>query len=361
MSPNKKLRVIQYASGGVGKQSIKALADHPELQLVALLVHNKDKVGRDAGELAGIAPLGVRATDDVDAIVALPADCVLFVALWPDVDLICRFLESGKNVVTTSGLLYPKFFGPALVDKLEAACRKGGTSVHGTGINPGFSGEVLPLTMSVLSRRIERITIREFADYATYDSPELNHTMLGFGRTVADVQSNQCPNLDVMMQFFHQSIAMVADGLEVQLDRIEQTTEYGITELGTRIASGPIPPGTIGGIKIRFAGIVGGEARIVILLTWLATYDNGPGWPTPADKGDHTHWSVTIEGEPSLRCVFEQASSFRNKTTSSDHTEPAMICTAMHAVNAIHYVCAAPPGIRTFLDLPLMAGRFSVR
>lgn len=357
----KKLRVIQYASGGVGRQAIKALADHPELELVALLVHSKDKVGRDAGELAGIAPIGLAATDDIERIVAMEADCVLFVALWPDVDLICRFLESGKNVVTTSGLLYPKFFGQELVDKLEAACRKGGTSVHGTGINPGFSGEVLPLTMSVLSRRIEQITIREFADYATYDSPELNHAMLGFGRPLADVQANKHPNLDVMMQFFHQSIAMVADGLQVQLDRIEQTTEYGITERGTQIASGPIPPGTIGGIKIRFAGIVAGEPRIVILLTWLATYDNGPGWPTPEDRGDHTHWSVTIEGEPSLRCVFEQAASFRNKSSSSDHTEPAMICTAMHAVNAIHYVCAAEPGIKTFLDLPLLAGRHTVR
>jgi hypothetical protein len=356
-----KIRVIQYATGGVGKQSIKALADHPQLQLVGLLVHNKDKIGKDAGELAGIEPLGIKATDNIEAMLKLDADCVLFVALWPDVDLICRFLESGKNVVTTSGLLYPKFFGPELVDKLEAACKKGGTSVHGTGINPGFSGEVLPLTMSVLSRSIEQITIREFADYATYNSPELNHAMLGFGRTLADVQANKHPNLDVMMQFFHQSIAMVADGLNVKLDRIEQDNEYGITERGTTIASGKIPPGTIGGIKIRFAGIVNNEPRIVILLTWLATYDNGPGWPTLAEKGNHTHWSVTIEGEPSLRCVFEQASSFKNKNSSSDHTEPAMICTAMHAVNAIAYVCAATPGIKTFLDLPLMAGRFAIR
>jgi hypothetical protein len=257
--------------------------------------------------------------------------------------------------------LYPKFFGPELVDKLEAACKKGGTSVHGTGINPGFSGEVLPLTMSVLNRSIEQITIREFADYATYNSPELNHAMLGFGRTLADVQANKHPNLDLMMQFFHQSIAMVADGLNLKLDRIDQHNEYGITERGTTIASGPIPPGTIGGIKIRFSGIVDNQPRIVILLTWLATYDNGPGWPTLAEKGDHTHWSVTIEGEPSLRCVFEQASSFKGKSTSSDHTEPAMICTAMHAVNAISYVCAASPGIKTFLDLPLMAGRFTIR
>jgi hypothetical protein len=286
----KKIRVIQYATGGVGKQSIKAFVDHPQLELVALLVHSKDKVGQDAGTLAGIAPLGIKASADIEKAVAMDADCVLFVALWPDVDLICRFLESGKNVVTTSGLLYPKFFGPALVDKLEAACKKGGTSVHGTGINPGFSGEVLPLTMSALNRRIDQITIREFADYATYNSPELNHAMLGFGRKLNDVLANKHPNLDVMMQFFHQSIAMVADGLNVKLDRIEQHNEYGITERGTTIASGPIPPGTIGGIKIRFSGIVNDESRIVILLTWLATYDNGPGWPTLAEKGDHTHW-----------------------------------------------------------------------
>ena len=357
----KKLRVIQYASGGVGVQALKAFAGHPQLELVALLVHSKDKVGKDAGELAGIAPLGVKATDDLEAAMKMPADCVLFVALWPDVDLICRFLESGKNVVTTSGLLYPKFFGPELVNKLEAACKKGGTSVHGTGVNPGFSGEVLPLTMSVLNRRIEHILIEEFADYATYNSPELNHALLGFGRPLAQVKANKHPNLDLMLQFFHQSIAMVADGLGVKLDRIDQVEEYGITEKGSRIASGPIPAGTIGGIKIRFSGIVNGKPMIEIQLTWLATYDNGPGWPKTTDVGDHTHWRVTIEGEPSLRCKFEQATSFKASTAHSHTTEPAMICTAMHAVNAISYVCAAEPGIKTFIDLPLMAGRYTMR
>lgn len=357
----KKIRVIQYATGGVGQQSIKAFVDHPQLELVGLVVHSKDKVGKDAGELAGIASMGIKATDDIEAMLAMPADCVLFVALWPDVDLICRILESGKNVVTTSGLLYPKFFGPELVNKLEAACKKGGTSVHGTGINPGFSGEVLPLTMSVLNRRIEHIMVREFADYATYNSPELNHALLGFGRKLDDVQANKHPNFDLAMQFFHQSIAMVADGIGAKLDRIEQTVEYGITKSGTTIASGAIPPGTIGGIKVLFSGIVGGKPMIEILLTWLATYDNGPGWPTPADKGDHTHWSVTIEGEPSLRCKFEQASSFKESAPTQAHTEPAMICTAMHAVNAIPYICAADPGIKTFIDLPLMAGRHTMR
>jgi hypothetical protein len=215
--------------------------------------------------------------------------------------------------------------------------------------------------MSVLNRRIDHIVIREFADYATYNSPDLNHAMLGFGRPLDEVRANKHPNLDLMMQFFHQSIAMVADGIGAPLDRIEQTMEYGITERGTTIASGPIPPGTIGGIKVRFSGIVRGKPMIEILLTWLATYDNGPGWPTAADRGDHTHWSVTIEGEPSLRCKFEQAATFDENAPAQGHTEPAMICTAMHAINAIPYVCAAAPGIKTFIDLPLMAGRFAMR
>lgn len=357
----KKYRVIQYATGGVGKQSLIALADHPQLQLVGLLVHSKDKVGQDAGTLAGIAPIGVKATDDIDAILAMDADCVSYNALWPDVDLICRMLESGKNVVTTSGLLYPKFFGQALVDRLEAACRKGGTSVHGTGINPGFSGEVLPLTMSVLSRRIDSIEVREFADFRTYNSPELNHAMLKFGCTLDEARSNKHPQFDLMMQFFHQSIHMVADGLGVTLDRIEQTEEHGLTQGGTVIESGAIPPGTIGGIKTRFAGIVGGRPMINIQLVWVATYDMGAGWPGPDDASNDTQWSVTIEGDPSLRCVFEQAASFKPDAPPAAHTEPAMICTAMHAINAIPYVCEAAPGIRTPLDLPLLCGRHAMR
>lgn len=356
----KKYRVIHYATGGAGKQAIRGIAAHPQLELVGLLVHDKAKVGRDAGELAGIGALGVAATDDVDAILTMDADCVSYMALWNDVDLVCRMLASGKNVVSTAGLLYPKFFGQELVDRLEAACREGGTSVHGTGINPGFSGEVLPLTMSVLSRRIEHIFVQEFADFRTYDSPEVNHAMLGFGRRIEDMRANKHPNFDPAMQFFHQSIAMVADGLGVALERIEQTETYGITPRGATIVSGEVPPGTIGGIKTRFSGIVGGRALMVIELTWVATYDMGEGWPGPDDASNDTQWSVTIEGEPSLRCTFEQASTFAEGAAQA-HTEPAMVCTAMHAVNAIPYVCDAAPGIRTFLDLPLMAGRYALR
>jgi hypothetical protein len=281
-------------------------------------------------------------------------------ALWPDIDLICRFLEAGKNVVTTSGLLYPKFFGPELVARLEAACRKGGTSVHGTGINPGFSGEVLPLTLSVLNRRIEQIYVREYADFHTYNSPELNHDMLGFGRTIEDVKANKHPNYDEMRRFFYQSIQMVADGLEAKLDRIDEVEEYGITPNGAVIESGPVPAGTIGGLRSRMSGIVGGKPKIVIELTWLATRDLGPEWMPPKGANNHTQWSVTIEGEPSLRCTFEQADSFAGHS-KREHTEPAMICTTMHAINAIPYVCEATPGIKTFLNLPLMAGRHSLR
>lgn len=357
----KRYRVIQYATGGVGSRSLQAILDHPQLELVGLLVHSADKAGRDAGELLGRAPVGVKATQDLEAILALDADCVLFAALWPDVDTLCRMLESGKNVVATSGWLYPKFFGPELVARLEAACAKGGVSVHGTGINPGFSGEVLPLTMSALSRRIDSILIEEFADFMTYNSPELNHDMIGFGRMEADVRAHRHPNFDVMMQFFHQSIAMVADGLSVTLDRIEQTEEYVAAPADHRIQSGPIPKGSIAGVKTRFAGIVAGQPCIVIELKWIACYDLGPGWPTSADANRHTQWTVTIEGEPSLRCVFEQASSFDKPGAGQSHTDPAMWATAMHAVNAIVPVCEAKPGIRTFLDLPIITGRYALR
>jgi len=297
---HKRYRVLQYATGGVGKHAIAGIVAHPELELAGLLVHHQDKAGRDAGDLAGISPVGIKATGSVEAALAMDVDCVSYMALWPDVDLICRFLESGKNVVTTSGLLYPKFFGQEMVDRLEASCSKGRSSVHGTGVNPGFSGEVLPLTMSLLSRRIENITVREFADFRTYNSPELNHLMLGFGRPLEEVRATKHPNFDLMMRFFHQSIHMVADGLGVPLERIEQTEVYGVTPGGAIIESGPIPPGTIGGIKTRFAGIVGGRPLIEILLTWVATYDMGEGWPQPQDASNDTQWSVLllIENSP---------------------------------------------------------------
>jgi 2,4-diaminopentanoate dehydrogenase len=181
-------RVIQWATGTTGSHAVRAIATHPELELVGALVYSEDKAGRDVGELVGIGPIGVTATTDQGEILARDADCVVHMGQLaldsrPHLDDICRILASGKNVVTTvlTDLIYPVVMGPEVVERLEAACKAGGVSFHGTGIAPGWASEVLPLVLSGLWKRVERVTVREILDYATYPSRVTIFDLMGFG------------------------------------------------------------------------------------------------------------------------------------------------------------------------------------
>src|SRR5206468_2893088 len=158
-------RVIQWATGNIGRRALAASLAHPDLEVVGVRVFSPDKVGTDAGELAGVDAVGVAATDDVDALVALDADCVLHMPSRLDLDELCRLLASGKNVVSTcSELLHARRALPAeTVERLEMACGDGGTSLFATGSSPGFISEVLPIALLLLERSVDRVLIEEFA------------------------------------------------------------------------------------------------------------------------------------------------------------------------------------------------------
>jgi hypothetical protein len=360
----KKYRVIQVATGTTGKYAIQAMADHPELELVGLLVYHKEKVGKDAGELAGISKLGVTATDSLQEILDIKADAVNFNWMWPDLDMVCPLLESGKHVALTSGLLYPKYLGPQVVERLENSCRKGRTCVHGGGISPGYVQTIAPISLTNLARRVDKITIEEFVDFHDVpESPELLHNMLGLGRTLEDVRTNKHPYFDEMMpDFFNQSVALTADAIKLDLDRIEADIQHVVSPGGGEIATGKIPPGTIGGVRSTFTGFAGGREKIVVQLNWSCTYDLGPGWFAEEDLSNSTQWRITLEGDPSMRLSFEQADSFAggaNERKSCDHS---FIITVMNVLHAIPYLCEEKePGIKHHFNLPLMAGRYTAR
>jgi hypothetical protein len=360
-----KYRVIQYATGTTGKIAIRAMADHPELELVGLLVHSKDKIGKDAGELAGIAPLGIVATDSLDEILRIEADAVSFMGLWPDLDLVCPMLESGKHVVLTPGLIYPKYLGAEVVARLEASCRKGRSCVFGGGISPGYVQTVAPITLTNLARRVDKMTIEEFVDFHDVgESAELLGAMLGLGRTLEDVRGNKHPYFDEMMpNFFNQTVALTADAVKLELDRIEADIQHVVSPGGGEIAALKIPPGTIGGVRSTFTGYTGGKARIVVQLNWACTADLGEGWFAGSDLSNSTQWRVTIEGDPSMRLTFEQADSFTGSGTNPrKSTEHSFIITEMNVLHAIPYLAQeTEPGIKHNGNLPLMAGRYTMR
>ncbi|WP_193044162.1 hypothetical protein [Mycolicibacterium baixiangningiae] len=208
--PEQKHRIIQWMTGRVGRIGIRHFLDNPAFELVGVLVHSPDKVGRDAGEIAGIAPTGVVATDDIDDILSLDADCVFYTPwLFADVEMICRILRTGKNVVTTAGYFHPDADNRADGAKIETACREGGSSFHGGGIHPGYAGDVLPLTLARVMNRIDTIHVYEIVNVLT-DAPLEDHLdLFGFGRDKDDFLGNPTM-LGLGLPFFaHLDIGLV--------------------------------------------------------------------------------------------------------------------------------------------------------
>ncbi len=341
-------KVIQWSSGNVGKHVIRAVAERPDLKLAGLYVYSADKAGQDAGVIAGIEPLGVKSTHHVDEIVHAHADVVIHTALpslvygddrYADIENFCKLLAAGKNVITTVGYMYPKVYGEEITHKLEEACRRGGATFHSTGLNPGWLGDVLPLTMSSLSKRIEQIYVREISNFQFYPSPEIMFDMMGFGKTEEEFAKQIERYKFWLTGLFRENVQMIADGLGLDLDGIAEETVRAYAPDDLETAAGIVRKGTIAGQHWEWAGMKGGKKVIVHETVWRMHGSVAPDWP----QGDH---SITISGEPRMHMEFK-----------ADWISDGLLATGMHAVNAIPYVVAAHPGIKTFLDLPWIVGR----
>ena len=339
------IRVIQWATGSIGHHAIPAIVEDPGLELAGVWVFSDSKVGKDAGELVGMEPLGIIATGDVEELLALDADCVLYAPLMTDLDEMCRLLESGLDVVTPSGWVYLKD-GPAK-DRIEAACKAGGSSLHGTGIHPGFGGDRLPIVLSGLSRRIDRIRVIEVCNLsAMSESPEMVMGQLGFGMAAEDAARSAPPLLGVMSKIFFESMDLIAAGLGFELDDHESSFEFAVAQRDLEVSAGTIPKGHVAGQHYEYKGRVNGETVIEFQTYWRMAHDIEPDWPYDAVL----EYIVEIDGEPPLRCRFGPVSD-------GESAEFGLQCTAMNCVNAIRPVHEAPPGIRTTLDLPPITAR----
>ncbi len=344
-----KYRVIQWATGGVGRAAIQAILSHPELELVGAWVHGPDKVGRDAGEIAGVEPVGVEATNDVEALVALDADCVLYSPVMADRPTLIRILESGKNVVTPLNWFYPR---QSDVADLEAACQKGGATLHGTGIHPGGITERFPLMISALSRAVTHVRAEEFSDIRTYGAPFVVGEIMLFGKTPEEAAKSAMPAM--LAGGFMQSIDMVADTLGFDLDS-EKRTRHEISLATAPIDSpiGPIAPGRVAAQRFTWEGTVRGEPVITVRTNWFMGQENlDPAWSF-GPEGER--FEVEITGDPSCKVTFHGLHP--ESIEAGLERNPGIVATAVHCVSAVPFACRAEPGIRTYLDLPLVAGR----
>jgi hypothetical protein len=251
------LRVVQWTTGNVGKRSVAAIAANPGLELVGCYAWSAAKVGCDVGELCGLAPLGVTATDDIDALLALRPDCVVYNPMWPSIDELVRILGAGVDVVTTAAFINGRRLG-ADRERLVEACERGGASLFGTGVNPGFA-DLLGIVVAGICDRIDKVTVSEAAHTAGYDSPETEKPA-GFGRPLDD------PDLPAMTAagtaVFGEAVAMVADGLGVELDQVICEAEYAQTPTDLDLGSWQIAAGCVAGVAASWQGRVGNRTVV---------------------------------------------------------------------------------------------------
>jgi hypothetical protein len=333
-------RVVQWATGNVGSRSLRAVIEHPNLELVGVYVFSEAKAGRDAGELCGLQPTGVIATRDVDEIISLHPDCVLYMADRPDFDVICRLLESGTNIVSTRSEFHrPASLDPEVRARIESACATGRSSLHSTGSSPGFITEALPIALLSLQRHLDQLMIEEFADMSSRNSPEMIFDLMGFGRDPAafDPRGVEAHG----GSSFAGSLGVVADALSLPLDEVVAKGQVAVAASSFEIAAGSVEAGTIAAQRLEVTGMHAGRPLLTFRANWYLTTDVEPAW----DLRD-TGWHILVAGDAPL----DVDSRFPVPPDQWAATSPGL--TAHRPVNAVRYVCEARPGILTSVDLP---------
>ena len=313
-------RVVAWGTGAVGREVLAAVLDaRSGLELAGVKVYSDDKEGVDAGVLIGREPVGVAATADVDRILALDADCVVYTPRLTDVGEVCAILRSGTNVVTTAFLFHPNRIRLADRDRVLAACIQGDTSVHGCGLNPGNLSGALPLALSGMSRTIDKLTLQERADWSVYDSTAITFDNMRFGHPVDQIGSTASDFLAFNSSIFTQQVWLLADALHAGIDEVTATVEAVAAEDDHQIFDHVLRAGTTAGQRWNWVGRRQGRPLVEIETLWTVGNEYPGHWPKPQHG-----WTLTIEGDPSMRAHFLALASWQRSWTSGpDSNWPA--------------------------------------
>jgi hypothetical protein len=350
------IRVAQIGTGNVGIHALRALITNPEFELTGVWVSSDAKAGKDAGELAGLKDsTSITATTDLDAVLATKPQCAVYTAMadnrLPDaLDDYRRILAAGVNVVGSSAvfLQYPwQVLPQEMLAPIEDAAREGNSSLFVNGIDPGFANDLLPLALAGTCQNVQQIRCMEIVDYATYDSATVMFDVMGFGKPIDEIPMLLQPG--VLSLAWGSVVRQLAAGLGLELDAVEEMYVREPAPEDFDIASGHIPKGSAAALRFEVLGLVKGDPVVVLEHVTRLREDMCPDWPQPAQPGGC--YRIEITGEPSY------AVDVCLSSPNGDHNHAGLVATAMRVVNAIPAVVAAPAGIRTTLDLPLVTGR----
>ncbi|MDP7725363.1 diacylglycerol kinase [Mycobacterium sp. TY814] len=350
------IRVAQLGTGNVGIHSLKALITNPEFELTGVWVSSDAKAGKDAAELAGLdGATGVLATTDLDAVLATKPQCAVYNAMADNrlpeaLEDYRRVLAAGVNIVGSGPvfLQYPwQVLPEELIKPIEDAAREGNSSLFVGGIDPGFANDLLPMALAGTCQSVEQIRCMEIVDYATYDSAVVMFDVMGFGKPLEETPILLQPG--VLSLAWGSVVRQLAAGLGISLDEVTEKYQRVPAPEAFDIASGYVPEGSAAALRFEVLGMVDGRPAVVLEHITRLREDLCPDWPQPAQPGGS--YRVEITGEPSY------AMDICLSSRRGDHNHAGLVATAMRVVNAIPAVVAAPSGIRTTLDLPLIPGR----
>ena len=351
-------RVIQWSTGNVGKHAIAGIDRNPALELVGCFVSNPDKVGNDVGQLAGLEKdLGVLASNDAEALLALKPDCIVHTA-WADTRLfealedLATFLRHGINVVSSSPvfLQYPYGVADTMAEPIIAAAKEGNASIFVNGIDPGFGNDQLPLVLTGISEWIDEVRCYEILNYATYNQAEVLFDIMGFAKPMDEVPFLLQPGVPTLA--WGSVIAQLAAGLGIELDSIDEWYERVPAPFDFDVDAGPVPKDSVAGLHFELRGMHKGRAVVVLEHVTRLLDEIAPDWPHPTGHGGYR---VTVTGEPNYTLDLQLLG------TDGDHNTAGLKATAMRIVNAIPAVVEGAPGLLTALDLPLITGKGLVR
>ncbi len=350
------IRVAHIGTGNVGRLALIELIENPAFELTAVCVSSEAKVGKDAGELAGSGvSTGIVATNDLEAVLAARPECAVYCAMgdnrMPQALEDCRrILAEGINVVGSSPVVlqYPwQVLPDQYILPLEEAAQQGNSSLFVNGVDPGFATDLIPLALAGTCQSIEQVRCMEIADYATYDGATVMFDVMGFGKPLDEVPILLQPG--VLSIAWGCAIRQLAAGLGIVLDEITDSYVREPAPEAFDIAAGHVPTGSVAALRFEIRGMVDGRPAIVVEHVTRLREDLRPDWPQPAQPGGS--YRVEIVGEPSY------AVDICPSSRKGDHNHAAIVGAAGRIVNAIPAVVAAPPGIRTTLDLPLVTGK----
>ncbi len=344
-------RVVQWGTGNIGYHSLRHLIQHPDFDLIGLHAHSPDKIGKDAAEIANLSEAtGIIASNDIDALLALGPDCVLYNVngeIRPDetVDELSRTLSAGINVLSTAMvyLIHPPAADAALREPLEAACQQGQSTLFVNGIDPGYSGDVLPLAGLQVADQIDQILVQELFDYSSYEDPEFTGVAFGFGRPASETPMLGMPG--ILRGGWGPMVQMMADRLGVELDEIRESFEREYADEAFDTPMMHVPKDTCAAVRFRVEGMAYGRPVVVAEHVNRLRHDIAPHWPMPPEGRQGLH-RCTITGNPTVQLDCSMSSPH------GDHVMGGVQAGALRMLNAIPEVCRQGPGIVSTLDLP---------